>query len=233
MKLPIQISFHNLERIEAVERSDSRGSRSARRVLGSHHELSRGHRCAASAATSRATFTGPRLDIKVPGEEIAIVQEPAQHDPFYENVNVAIRDAFNSAARRLEEHVRRQRQDVKHHEVASHGRVSKLFSRVATVFIETPEGGEVYFHANSVLGDKFDDLAVGTEVVYAEELGDKGPQASTVRISRSTSPHRVGGIGAASRKPAQGQAYADFMPGDCGGGPSHSFAVRFGHAPDS
>jgi cold shock CspA family protein len=181
MKLPIQISFHNLERIEAVENrileEAARLDEFCDRIMSCRVVIDVPHRHHLVGNVYQV-----RIDIKVPGEEIAIVQEPAQHDPFYENVNVAIRDAFNSAARKLEEHVRLQRQDVKHHEVASHGRVSKLFSEGGYGFIETPDGGEVYFHANSVLGGKFDDLAVGTEVVFAEELGDKGPQASTVRI---------------------------------------------------
>lgn len=40
---------------------------------------------------------------------------------------------------------------------------------------------EVYFHRNSVLHGDFDLLAVGTEVRYFEELGDDGPQATTVQ----------------------------------------------------
>jgi cold shock CspA family protein len=49
-------------------------------------------------------------------------------------------------------------------------------------FLETPDGREIYFHRNSVLNAKFDDLVSGTEVAFAEEQGDKGPQASTVHV---------------------------------------------------
>jgi cold shock CspA family protein len=49
-------------------------------------------------------------------------------------------------------------------------------------FLETPDGREVYFHKNSVLHNGFEQLKVGTEVYYAEEQGEKGPQASTVRV---------------------------------------------------
>ena len=42
------------------------------------------------------------------------------------------------------------------------------------------DGRDVYFHRNSVLNDEFDHLEVGAEVRFAEEMGDKGPQASTV-----------------------------------------------------
>jgi cold shock CspA family protein len=181
MKLPLQISFHNLDRIEAVENrileEAAQLDEFCDRIMSCRVVVDVPHRHHLVGNVYQV-----RLDIKVPGEEIAVVQEPAQHDPFYENVNVAIRDAFNSAARKLEEYVRRQRRDVKHHEIAPHGRVSKLFAQSGYGFIETPDGREVYFHANSVLGDKFDHLAIGTEVAFSEEPGDKGPQASTVRI---------------------------------------------------
>ena len=48
-------------------------------------------------------------------------------------------------------------------------------------FIETNDGREIYFHRNSVLNGDFAKLAVGAHVTFAEEMGDKGPQASTVK----------------------------------------------------
>ncbi len=50
-------------------------------------------------------------------------------------------------------------------------------------FIETPDGREIYFHRNSVLNDGFPRLDVGTRVTFAEEMGEKGPQATTVHIA--------------------------------------------------
>jgi len=49
-------------------------------------------------------------------------------------------------------------------------------------FIATADGQELYFHRNSVLEDAFDRLEVGTEVRFAEEQGNEGPQASTVAL---------------------------------------------------
>ena len=181
MKLPLQISFHNLDRSETIENAiwekaaqldEFCGHIMSCRVVVDvphHHHLT-------------GNVYQVRIDIKVPGEEIAVTHEPAEHDPYYANVNVAIRDAFDSAARQLEDYVRRQRKDVKHHEPPAHGRVVKLFSESGYGFIETPDHRELYFHANSVLDGKFDALSVGSEVAFVEELGDKGPQASTVRI---------------------------------------------------
>jgi cold shock CspA family protein len=49
-------------------------------------------------------------------------------------------------------------------------------------FIATPDGREIYFHRNSVINNAFDRLSVGSEVRFAEELGEKGAQASTVHL---------------------------------------------------
>ena len=46
----------------------------------------------------------------------------------------------------------------------------------------TLDGREVFFHRNSVLDDGFRHLDIGTEVRFVEELGEKGPQASTVKL---------------------------------------------------
>jgi cold shock CspA family protein len=181
MKLPVQISFHNLDRIDVVED----------RIRREAAQLEEFCKCIMSCRVvvdvphlhhRKGNACQVRLDIKVPGEEIAIVQAPAQHDPLYENLNAAVRDAFNSAARKLEEHVRRQRCAVKHHAGPTHGRVSNVFRDGGYGFIQAADGHEIYFHANSVLDEKFNELNVGAEVAFAEELGDKGPQASTVRI---------------------------------------------------
>ena len=48
----------------------------------------------------------------------------------------------------------------------------------------------IYFHRNSVIDGGFDRLAVGAHVAFTEEEGDKGPQASTVRMLR-----KHGGLG--------------------------------------
>jgi cold shock CspA family protein len=85
-------------------------------------------------------------------------------------------------ARQLEDYVRRQRGDVKAHELAPLARVSQLFPQEGYDFLATPDGREIYFHRHIVLHDGFDRLAIGTEVTFVEEEeGKKGPQASTVR----------------------------------------------------
>ena len=48
--------------------------------------------------------------------------------------------------------------------------------------METADGREIYFNRNSVLGAAFDRMEIGSEAAFAEEQGEKGPQASTVRL---------------------------------------------------
>jgi cold shock CspA family protein len=51
-----------------------------------------------------------------------------------------------------------------------------------TARLTSPEGYDIYFHENSVINREFKKLEVGMEVRFAEEMGDKGPQASSVVV---------------------------------------------------
>ncbi len=99
-----------------------------------------------------------------------------------ENLAVAIREAFEATQRKLEEHSRKRRNDVKRHEEVPQGKVTQLFSDDGYGFILDDEGREIYFHRNSVLESGFDKLHTGSRVRFAEEQGHNGPQASTVFI---------------------------------------------------
>jgi cold shock CspA family protein len=94
---------------------------------------------------------------------------------------VAIHEAFDAARRRLEDFAREQRGAVKAHEVPSHGEVVAISNVDGYGFIQAGEQ-RLYFHRASVLDDAFDDVTVGTPVTFVEEKGEKGPQASTVRV---------------------------------------------------
>ncbi len=180
MQLPLQISFRNMEHTSALEatireragRLDAFASRimSCRVVVepaGRHHEHGNQYQV--------------HVDITLPGGEVVATRESHLHTQ-YKEIGVAIRDAFDAAARQLEDYVRRERKDVKVPARNPHGKVSKLVSGEDYGMLTTREGRELYFHRSSVLGDAFDKLQVGTEVAFAEEEGDQGPQASTVRL---------------------------------------------------
>lgn len=59
-----------------------------------------------------------RLHLVVPGGDIVIGRDPAEHHA-HEDLYVAIRDAFDAAERRLEDHARRSRGEVKSHPAAA------------------------------------------------------------------------------------------------------------------
>ena len=99
-----------------------------------------------------------------------------------EHARVAIREAFAAAARQIEDAARDMRGEIKAHTAESHGRVARFLAGEDSGFIETADGREVYFHRNAVLNGGFGRLSVGSEVRFAEEEGDKGAQASTVRV---------------------------------------------------
>ena len=140
-----------------------------------------------------------RIDLTLPGEEIVVAHEPTLHateqdidaeratkddetDPERKHAYVAIREAFDIARRRLQDYARRQRGVVKTTVRQARGRVVRLHAIDGYGYIEAEDGHEVYFQKASVLKDGFDRLAVGSLVSFVEESGEKGPQASTVRL---------------------------------------------------
>jgi cold shock CspA family protein/ribosome-associated translation inhibitor RaiA len=132
----------------------------------------------------RATIT-----LNVPNKQIVVSREHP-FNQIHENIYVAVRDAFHDAIRQLGEYNLIQSRDVKAHNLHPHGVISKLFMENGYGFIASSEGREIYFHKNSVL-DGFKKLKIGAEVRFEEEEGEKGPQASTVKILRKIpTPHR-------------------------------------------
>ena len=122
-----------------------------------------------------------RIDIMLPDEEIAIRHaHPGDH--AHEDPYVALRDAFRAARRKLEDYERKRRLDVKTHVEPAEGRISELDAARDGGRIATDDGRLIYFHRNSVLGGRFQDLTTGTRVRFVEEAGDLGPQASTVHV---------------------------------------------------
>jgi cold shock CspA family protein/ribosome-associated translation inhibitor RaiA len=180
MQTPLQITFRHMDHSETIEalireraaKLDASadhimGCRVVVEPAGKHHE--------------HGNLYEVRIDITVPGEEIAVTREPSEHAE-YRNIQVALRDAFDSARRRLEDYVRRRRGAVKVLETTPHARVSKLFPDEGYGFLSTPDGREIYFHRHSVLHEAFDRLEIGTEVTFVEKTGKKEPQASTVKL---------------------------------------------------
>jgi cold shock CspA family protein len=114
------------------------------------------------------------------GREVNIARTP-QNDERHADLNYALNDAFKRARRQLQDQVRKLQGQVKQHEGPPLGTVTELDPLGEFGFLETDDGREIYFHRNSVLDGGFSALSVGARVTFAEEMGDKGPQASTVK----------------------------------------------------
>ena len=110
------------------------------------------------------------------------VDRTAQTDERHSDLTFAIDDAFKRARRQLQDNARELQGQVKHHEGSPIGTVVRLDPSGEFGFLETSDGGEIYFHRNSVLDGAFSRLAVGTRVTFTEGVGEKGPQASTVKL---------------------------------------------------
>lgn len=124
-----------------------------------------------------------RIQLQLPAGKQVVVSGDRDRNHAHEDVYVAIRDSFAAARRQLQDMARKFKGKVKVHEPAPAGRVIRLVPEEGYGFIETADGREIYFHRNSVLSQGFDRLAVGSRVTFSEELGDQGPQASTVHIA--------------------------------------------------
>jgi cold shock CspA family protein len=71
---------------------------------------------------------------------------------------------------------------IKSHEGQPIGTVVRLDPAGEFGFLRSSDGDEVYFHRNSVLGAKLSQLDIGSRVVFSREIGEKGPQATTVKL---------------------------------------------------
>jgi cold shock CspA family protein len=99
-------------------------------------------------------------------------------------VYVALRDAFNSAGRKLEEAARESRGGVKVHEIPQRGKVARLSREEGFGFIETADGRELYFSRDNVIHPAFEQLEEGASVQFIEELAGEGRQAKRVTVGK-------------------------------------------------
>ena len=173
MQIPLQITLHGIEHSNALYNS----VREKAEKLDRYYDRIMSCRVALELA-GRHKHHGKqfevRIDLKVPGGEIAITH---QHD---EELQIALRDAFDAARRRLEDYARGQRGDVKRHPAQLTGRIQRLDASQGVGFIATAEGAEYYFSRDNVVSPPFEHLTVGTVVHFIEDAAAEGLQAKRV-----------------------------------------------------
>lgn len=122
-----------------------------------------------------------RIEMRVPPQHELVAREEPGDGEVTDTLEQVIHRAFSAAERQLKELVDRQQGEVKTHEVQN-AFVVRLFKEDDYGFLKTPQEREIYFHKNSVAGDDFERLEVGTQVRFEEAMGEMGPQATTVQI---------------------------------------------------
>jgi cold shock CspA family protein/ribosome-associated translation inhibitor RaiA len=178
----IHIVFRGIPRSDAMEadvlEKFERLQRVYPRMIGCRVAIEAPHR-----HQHRGKHYRVRIDVTLPGNELVVGREPAEavtHADAY----VAIRDAFRAARRRVQDYVRqhgwKKGGALKQHAGPEHGRIVRLFLAEGYGFLATSDGAEVYFDRRSVLRNGFSKLQVGDEVRFAEELGEDGPQATSL-----------------------------------------------------
>jgi cold shock CspA family protein/ribosome-associated translation inhibitor RaiA len=180
MQVPLQITFEHIAHVDYIE---ERARREAEKLERFYDRIT-----SARVVVGRPQHRGRhgdtysvRLHLTIPGAaDIAVSRDPASTGR-HEDINVTLRDAFDSACRQLQDLARKRDGQVKTHEVPPHGVILSLAPKGDHGFIASADGREIYFHRNSIADGHFDDLKVGQEVRFSEAPGDKGPQATIVR----------------------------------------------------
>lgn len=120
------------------------------------------------------------IRLKLPAGREVDVSRTTGLDERHAKFSFALGDAFRRAEHQLQSAVERMQGEVKASAEQPIGAVTRLFEDHG--FLETAEGLEIYFHRNSVVNGGFAKLEPGSRVTYVEQQGEKGPQASTVKL---------------------------------------------------
>lgn len=124
-----------------------------------------------------------RLEIRIPPEQDIMVKSNPGEGSVHDSVFKVVTDTFEVAYRKVKKLREIQLQDVKKHpQQEANAIVVEVLKEKGYGFLETTDGRKVYFHQNSVSEGRFEDLKPGDSVNFTEKEGEKGPQASTVRL---------------------------------------------------
>jgi cold shock CspA family protein len=182
MRLPLQISFHGLEKSDFVEdwirKEVDKLEQICDHLISCHVGIKYDQKRKQTGNPYRI-----RIEMRVPpGHNLLVTHDTGIKEPAGE-VRTALQHAFKSARRRLKELMNKQQGSIKSHpEQEAVALVAKLFPEEGYGFIRTIDGDDVYFHKNSVLHGDFDRLELGTGVNFSSELGEDGLQATSVQV---------------------------------------------------
>ncbi|MFW6193478.1 MAG: HPF/RaiA family ribosome-associated protein [Gemmatimonadota bacterium] len=187
MEIPPEISFRDVDarerHKEKILEEIAKLERVHDRIVGCRVVVEQPHR---HADRGGQYHVGIRLS--VPRKELVVSRDPGNREA-HSDLEIAISDAFASMRRQLEQHAERIRSGrQKGGGSPRFGKIARRVPEEGYGFIRTPDGRDVYFHEDTLVGgSEMDDLHVQTPVRFIEEEGDKGPQAREVHVM-STEP---------------------------------------------
>lgn len=188
MQVPIEISFHNIDSSEWVEREIRSRVEDLERI---YDRLTSCRVHVDQRARNRTGSIPPvvRIELGIPGRrDLAVTHEPEHLQRKFQapDIRNAINEAFRIAERRLRE-IKEWREDRSQQPAGEADRI--FLGQVAEMhldqdhgFLMNNAGSLLYFHRSSMLRGDFDGLQRGDEVHYVEEIGDTGPIATKVRL---------------------------------------------------
>ena len=119
MQIPVQIIFHGIDKSDAVEdRIREKAAKLAHyfdRITSYRVTVERHHRSHSNLNAKDQPFH-ISIVLGVPGEELVVKRDPKKADSLkhHEDINVALRDAFDVLQRCLKEYVDRKWHDPRH-----------------------------------------------------------------------------------------------------------------------
>ncbi|MGZ5036435.1 MAG: HPF/RaiA family ribosome-associated protein [Usitatibacter sp.] len=178
MNIPLQITLRDMEHSDALE---ARIKKDVAKLELLHPRITSCRVTVDQAGRhpQKGRQFSVHVEVRAPGHE-DVVSTRKHHEDVY----VAVRDAFGSVRRHLEEDVREARGDVKSHAPTFHGTVARLDTEEGFGFIETDDGREVYFTRENVVHPPFEHLQEGAEVQFIEEPAGEGMQARRVSVGK-------------------------------------------------
>lgn len=182
VEVPLELTFRNVDKSSAIEqlirKRVDKLSQLRRNVTRCRVAVEQPHQHATSGSPYRV-----RIDLVVPPDKELVVDEKPGKNALNETLQTIIGRAFDAAERQLKKATDRQRNHVKDHSTEQNlALVVRKFSDQGYGFIQSLDGQELYFHEHSVLHGDFSRLELGTMVRYESEVGDEGPQATSVQI---------------------------------------------------
>ena len=184
MQVPLELSYHGMPRIgwvddyvkERVERLD----RMADDIISCRVAIEQEQNSKHTGNLYRA-----RVEVTLPQKKDLVANKHGAVEDLDVQLRPIIRETFEAVEKQIKKETSRRRDGARLQEEQGQAEalVVRIFAEEGYGFIKSPvDGEEHYFHRNAVLHDDFKRLTPGTQVRFESEMGEMGPQASSVQI---------------------------------------------------